>query len=164
MAEKTRFAGAHEHAIDDKGRTVLPVKVRAQLGESAFLAALDDCLGLFTGEGWDAVVERYQARIDDAVTDEDLDLASDAMRDFTMLSTEVSLDQQGRVVIPAALREAVGIDAPGPLVTFGVGDRAEIWNPERYAATRTADAAARRSAKRRGLQRTPAERARLAQQ
>ena len=82
---------------------------------------------------------------------------------FTMLSTEVNLDQQGRVVIPASLREAVGIDIPGPLVTFGVGDRAEIWNPERYAATRTADAAARRSAKRRGLQRTPAERARLAE-
>jgi MraZ protein len=163
MADKTRFAGAHEHAIDDKGRTVLPVKVRAQLGESAFIAALDDCLGLFTAEGWDDVVERYQARVDDAVTDDDLDLAMDALRDFTMQSAEVTLDQQGRVVIPVALREAVGIESPGPLVTYGVGDRAEIWNPERFAASRTPDSEARRSAKRRGLQRTAAERARLAE-
>jgi len=167
MAEqRTRFVGTHTHAIDDKGRTVLPVKIRAQLGETAILAKLDDCVGLFTPESWDDVFERLQLQVDEAETDEDLDIAMQALRLFTSESVEVTPDQQGRIVIPASLREAA--DLQGELVSHGLVTRTEIWNRSRFEALNTpTDPNQEQRARigiRRGLQRTPAERARLAEQ
>ena len=44
MAEqRTRFVGTHEHGLDDKGRMVLPAKIRAQLGETGMIAMADGC-------------------------------------------------------------------------------------------------------------------------
>jgi len=163
MAEKrTRFVGAHPHAIDDKGRTVLPAKIRNQLGETAILARLDDCVGLFNPEDWDDVAERLQLAVDEAETDAELRVAMRALRMFTSESVEVSPDQQGRIVIPATLREHA--DLNGELVSHGVVTRTEIWNRERfYAANQAMDETEEEEARygvRKGLQRSPAERAR----
>src|SRR3954469_17134500 len=64
MAEqRSRFVGIYEHGIDDKGRMVLPSRVRGQLGETGMLGMLDGCLGLWTLDGFDTVADELDARV-----------------------------------------------------------------------------------------------------
>ena len=58
--QRPRFVGTYEHGLDDKGRMVLPAKIRAQLGETGMVAKLDGCLGLWTLDGFDVA---YQVTI-----------------------------------------------------------------------------------------------------
>jgi MraZ protein len=156
MAEhRTRFLGTYEHGIDEKGRMVLPAKIRAQLGETAILAKLDDCIGLFTPEGFDKVAARFEDALDEAEeTDDEIAIrkALKALRRFTADATEVTPDQQGRIVVPAVLRSYAGLE--GEVVTNGVLRRAEIWARARWIADEDeSDAEVARTATRRGLTR-----------
>jgi MraZ protein len=125
MAEqRTRFVGTHEHGLDDKGRMVLPSKIRAQLGESGMVGMLDGCLGLWTIEGFDTISDALAARVD---ADE---APMSALRQFMAFAVEVTPDQQGRVVIPQHLREYAGLGSE--VVVNGRRDRAEIWDKTRW--------------------------------
>ncbi len=52
------------------------------------------------------------------------------MRDFVRFifgnATEVELDKQGRILLPAMLRETVGIEKE--VIVMGVGNKVEIWD------------------------------------
>jgi MraZ protein len=45
-------------------------------------------------------------------------------------ATDVAPDRQGRVLLPAYLREYAGID--GEAIIIGLHDHLEIWNPDRW--------------------------------
>lgn len=47
----------------------------------------------------------------------------------------VEVDKQGRILIPAALKEFAALQKD--VVLIGVGNRAEIWSKERYDGTVT---------------------------
>ena len=47
------------------------------------------------------------------------------------MAAACEIDKQGRILIPAVLREATGLVKEATLI--GVGDRIEIWNPEALA-------------------------------
>ena len=127
MAEqRTRFVGTHEHGLDDKGRMVLPAKIRAQLGETGMVAMADDCLGLWTIEGFDAIADRLAAAV------EAREAEPVVLRKFMAYACEVTPDQQGRVVIPQVLREYAALGSE--VVVNGRRDRAEIWAKERWEA------------------------------
>jgi MraZ protein len=127
MAEqRSRFVGIYEHGVDDKGRMVLPSRVRAQLGETGMLGMLDDCLGLWTVEGFDTVSDELLARV---AADE---VTMNAFRTFTAYAAEISPDAQGRVVIPQRLRDYAGIT--NEVVINGRVDRAEIWDKAAWDA------------------------------
>ena len=125
MAEqRTRFVGLYEHGLDDKGRMVLPSKIRAQLGETGMVAMADGCLGLWTIDGFDGISDQLAAKVD---ADE---ATMRALRLFTAFAAEVTPDQQGRVVIPGRLREYAGLGSE--VVVNGRRDRAEIWAKDRW--------------------------------
>jgi MraZ protein len=127
MAEhRTRFTGTHEHGLDDKGRMVLPAKIRAQLGESGMVGMADGCLGLWTIDGFDEIADRLAAAV------EAREAESSVLRKFMAYSFEVTPDQQGRVVIPQVLRDYAGLGSE--VVVNGRRDRAEIWAKERWEA------------------------------
>ncbi len=156
MAEqRPRFLGTHPHGIDEKGRMVLPAKIRAQLGETAILAKLDRCIGLFTPDEFERVAGRFEDALDEAelADDEDaMEKALLALRRFTADASEVTPDQQGRIVVPAVLREYAGLT--DQVVTNGVLRRAEIWSKERWEADEAAsDTEVARTARTRGLTR-----------
>ena len=165
MAEhRTRFLGTYPHGIDEKGRMVLPAKIRAQLGETAILAKLDDCIGLFTPEEFDRVADRFEDALDEAEElgdDVAIRKALKALRRFTADATEVTPDQQGRIVVPAVLRDYAGLR--GEVVTNGVLRRAEIWARDRWMADEDAsDVEVASTATRKGLTRgRPRDRADL---
>ena len=50
---------------------------------------------------------------------------------FNAYKKDVSPDKQGRIQLSADLRRLAGIE--GRAVIIGNGNRAEIWNPDRFA-------------------------------
>lgn len=133
MAEqRTRFVGTHEHGLDDKGRMVLPAKIRAQLGETGMVGMADGCLGLWTVEGFDVIADRVAEKVEAGET------STAVLRKFMAFAAEVTPDQQGRVVIPQPLREYAGLGSE--VVVNGRRDRAEIWAKERWDALVSPDA------------------------
>ncbi len=120
MAEqRTRFVGTYEHGLDDKGRMVLPSKIRAQLGETAMVAMADDCLGLWTLDGFDAIAAELAHMV------RTKEVEAKVLRKFMAFAAEVTPDQQGRIIIPHALRVHAGLGSE--VVVNGRHDRAEIW-------------------------------------
>lgn len=151
MAEqRAQFIGTHEHGLDDKGRMVLPAKIRAQLGESGVIAKLDGCLGLWTHEGFLEVATAFEDAVEDATTEDEREEARDAMRLFVGDAVEISPDQQGRIVINATLREYAGLGSD--VVIKGLIRRAEIWDRDIWhAKAARGDAAVVRQMRQLGL-------------
>jgi MraZ protein len=122
-----RFFGRYEHALDAKGRVILPARFRASFGPQAFLTQYQDrCLALWTPDEFEqqmADMERLQGQ-----GPSERNLA----RLWASGSTEVEIDRQGRFAIPAYLREFAGLDT-GVLVN-GAINRVELWNPSEWAS------------------------------
>jgi MraZ protein len=119
------FIGEYQHTIDEKGRLAMPVKFRSKLAEGAVVTkGLDDCLSVYTQEEWAVLAEKLS----------NLPLTQAASRAFARLmlagATQVTIDKQGRVNIPAYLREYAGIK--GQVVVAGLYSRVEIWSQQNW--------------------------------
>ena len=125
------FTGEYRHTVDDKGRIAVPAKFRVQLGAGAVVSRwLDECLAIHTQAGWDELATKVAAL---PITDQN----SRRFQRFVFAgAAEVELDRQGRVLLPAPLRESVGLEREAVLV--GSRDHAEIWAPDRWDAYRKA--------------------------
>ena len=119
------FTGEYRHTVDDKGRLAVPSKFRAQL-ESGLVVSrwLDACLAIHTRTGWEALAEKVAGL---AITDQAARLFS---RFIFANAVDTNLDGQGRVLVPAYLREAIDLGADA--VVVGARDHAEIWAPDRW--------------------------------
>lgn len=126
MADTRKFVGIYEHGLDATGRMVLPAKIRARLGESGMLTLADGCLGLWTQEGFGEVADELERDV------KEKRVPVEALRVFMALAAEVTPDQQGRIVIPQALRDRAGLGSE--VVITGRSQRAEIWPKERWDA------------------------------
>lgn len=119
------FTGEYNHSIDAKGRLIVPAKFREQLGnEFVVTKGLDGCLFVYSEEKW--------ARIEESLKEKPL-TSKDArkfLRFFFAGAATCEVDKQGRILLPANLREYAGIDKD--VVSVGVFDRVEIWNKERW--------------------------------
>ena len=119
------FTGEYRHTVDDKGRIAVPAKFRAQLAEGAFVSRwLDGCLAIHTRAGWEALAEKVEG----------LQIADEGSRLFQRFifagAFEAEVDRQGRILVPAYLREAAALDTDA--VVVGSRDHAEIWAPSRW--------------------------------
>lgn len=123
------FTGEYRHAVDDKGRLAIPARFRAQLEGGAVLSRwIDGCLAIHTRGGWDALAARVASV---PVTDPAGRLFE---RQIFGGAVEAEMDRQGRVLVPAYLREEMGIAAEALVV--GVRDHGEIWAPDRWTTYR----------------------------
>jgi len=125
------FTGEYRHSVDDKGRIAVPAKFRTQLEDGAVISRwLDACLAIHTRAGWDLLATKVAG----------LPITDAAARLFQRYvfagAFEAGLDRQGRVVVPAYLREWAGLH--GEAVVVGSRDHAEIWAPPRWDDYRTA--------------------------
>ncbi len=119
------FVGTFEHSLDDKGRVVLPVTFRSHLAERGFASQFDNCLGVWTEEGFSDVAKRLTEKIREGLAPQD------AMRAFSANAAEVKPDSQGRILLPQRLRDFAGLDRD--VVVIGAIDRIEIWDSARWA-------------------------------
>jgi MraZ protein len=116
------FTGEYRHSVDDKGRIAVPARFRAQLDDGAFVSKwVDGCLAIFPRSGWDELAEKVSA----------LRLADADARTFSRFlfasAFEVGLDRQGRLVVPAGLRDWAKLE--NEAVVVGSRDHLEIWSP-----------------------------------
>lgn len=125
------FTGEYRHTVDDKGRLAIPARFRAQLEGGAVLSRwIDGCLAIHTRSGWDALSAKVSSV---ALTDPAGRLFERAIFAGAL---EAEMDKQGRVLVPAYLRDEMGIRAEA--LVIGVRDHGEIWAPDRWQGYRKA--------------------------
>jgi MraZ protein len=125
------FTGEYRHTVDDKGRIAVPVKFRSQLDPGSMISGwLDDCLAIHPKAVWDDLSAKIAAL---PFTDQKSRLFQ---RFVFSHAVEVELDKQGRVLLPAYLRDSVGLETEA--VVVGSRDHAEIWAPKRWEDYRRA--------------------------
>jgi len=120
-----RFFGRYEHTLDGKGRVILPAKFRAPFAAGGYLTQhLDGCLALWTPSEFEIQGRQMQERA--TVSRRDRNLA----RMWASASGEVDVDRQGRMAIPAPLRQYAALQ--GDVLVLGANDRVELWDPARW--------------------------------
>jgi len=113
--------GEFQHTLDDKGRVTIPVKFREGLGASFVMTrGLDQCLFVYPQSEWQILEDKLKTL---PLTRAD---ARSFVRFFFSGATECELDKQGRINIPATLREYAKLERD--CVVIGVSDRVEVWN------------------------------------
>jgi len=131
------FIGEYQHSIDGKGRMAIPAKFRQTLKKGAIVTrGLDNCLFVYTPEEWKKLVERLSG----------LPLSQGKSRAFSRLmlagAMDVSLDSQGRILIPEYLRKFARIKKDTTIA--GLHNRLEVWETaswEKYKAETEKDSA-----------------------
>ena len=120
-----RFFGRYEHTLDGKGRVILPAKFRAPFAVGGYLTQYTDgCLSLWTPEQFDQQMENMKERAATSKQDRNL------VRLWASTSHELEIDRQGRMAIPARLRDYAGLVAD--VLLLGAIDRVELWNRQTW--------------------------------
>ena len=119
------FKGEYNHTVDTKGRLIVPAKFREILGDVFVVTkGLDGCLFMYPNSEWEKIEEKFR----------EIPLTGKDARKFTRFffgsAADCELDKQGRVLIPANLREYAGLGKE--VVLIGVLNRIEVWSKERY--------------------------------
>lgn len=119
------FTGEFDHNVDKKGRMCIPVKFREDLGEKFMICkGLDGnaCLYIYPMSEWQKLDEKIQSM--------PVIKSRQLQRFIYPGASEVECDSQGRILIPAKLREYAGLESTVTVV--GVSHRAEVWNTESW--------------------------------
>lgn len=128
------FLGSYLFQMDEKGRVALPAAFRREAADQRFILmqAYRPSLALYPEGEWAVVQDRLREL-----------LAHNPKARMYVLSimssaVEVVPDSQGRILIPARLKEAAELEGPVQLV--GSIDKIEIWNPKRFEEALSAEA------------------------
>ena len=119
------FMGEYQHNIDDKGRMIIPAKLRDHLGSTFIMTrGLDQCLFVYPMDQWEKLEQKLQS----------LPLMKADARAFTRFffsgASECEWDKQGRVNIPNHLREYAKLEKECMVV--GVQNRVEVWSKDAW--------------------------------
>ena len=116
--------GEYRHTIDAKGRLFIPASLRKELGQTFHVTVgQDHCLSVYSDESWAAFMAKLKELSYNEVK---------KLRALFAYAADCEPDSQGRILIPAKLREYAGLTKE--VVVVGSFDRAEIWSAERWAA------------------------------
>lgn len=115
------FLGQYERSLDDKSRVAIPAELRAGLGTGAVLTrSFDHCLCIYPAAKWEALAQAI----------DDLPQVRTEVRSLARAifggAVPIEFDRQGRIIIPAFLREYA--DLHGEVMVVGVHSRVEIWD------------------------------------
>lgn len=120
------MTGTYFHSMDKKGRINFPVKLREQIGETFWISrgTTEKCLTVYSKEGWEDIMRQIGG-----LKGPD---GEKLRRWFCSGAVEVTPDQQGRVLIPVALRNHAGLGVEDNVAVIGAGRKAEIWKRETW--------------------------------
>lgn len=115
------FLGTFSPKLDEKGRLILPAKFRDELAEGLVMTrGQDRCVYVFSNPEFQDLHDRIRQA---PVTSKQ---ARDYLRLLLSGAHDEVPDKQGRVTIPAQLRQYAGLGRE--LAVIGAGSRAEIWD------------------------------------
>jgi MraZ protein len=121
------FFGTYTPKLDDKGRLFLPAKFRDELAEGLVVTrGQERCLTVWSLADFTQMTDRLR----------EAPVTNKGTRDYVRMlfaaaSQEVP-DKQGRIGIPAVLREYASLRRD--VMVIGAMNRVEIWDPESWAA------------------------------
>ena len=117
------MTGQYAHTIDAKGRLFIPAKLRQELGDTFHVTVgQDHCLSVYSDESWAAFMEKLKGMSYNEIK---------RLRGLFAYGADCEPDAQGRILLPAKLREYADLDKD--VVVIGSFDRVEIWNAQRWA-------------------------------
>lgn len=125
------LTGEYRNTIDEKGRILIPSKLRTALGDQNTLVitrAVENCLWLMLP----SFFENIRKKIMDgpgAMFDANLRLLQ---RRIIAPAMECEIDRSGRLLIPPQLRESIGLSVREEAVLLGIGTYLELWNLSSY--------------------------------
>jgi MraZ protein len=115
------FLGTHAPKLDDKGRMFLPAKYREELaGGVVITRGQERCLFVFPREEFARITEKLRNA---PMTDK---AARDYMRVLFSGASDQLPDRQGRISVPAGLRDYAGLQRDCTVI--GANARLEIWD------------------------------------
>ena len=120
--------GEYKHKIDDKNRISLPSKFRKELGKKVIISAgLDNCLSVYPTQQWKKIAETVSS----------LGIGQSSTRAlnrfFLSSAHEVSIDSNGRVLLPETLKNYAEIEDTKAVFT-GVHTHVELWDENKWNA------------------------------
>jgi MraZ protein len=123
------FLGEYTHSIDDKGRLTVPAKFRGDLAKGLVVTrGFDTNLMVFTMDGWNELAQKIAHK----------PLSDPSTRAFRrrVFSGAIDLtpDRQGRILLPANLREFAELDSEA--VIIGMYSYLEIWGVDSWKPVR----------------------------
>jgi MraZ protein len=123
------MTGEFRAALDDKGRLLIPTKLRSEIaGDTVILTkGIDRCLWLFSNPKWEIFSKTVQESVG-MFNQRDLMI----QRRIIGSALELDVDKAGRVGISSLLREHAGLSKD--CVVVGIRNYLEIWDEAAYAA------------------------------
>jgi len=132
---KVHFRGINNIALDAKGRMAMPARFRERLLESCggrlvVTVDRDHCLLVYPLPEWEVIESKLielpslnkQARL--------------LQRLLIGHATELEMDGQGRILLPAMLRDFAGLTKKAVLI--GQGKKLEIWDEDTWSESQEA--------------------------
>ena len=122
------MTGEFLYALDEKGRLMVPAKVRAEITGNVMILTrgVDRCLWLFPAEVWRhcsqnlATLSPFQAN------------ARLIQRRILAPAQEVEIGRSGRIAVPQSLRQFAGLEKDCTIL--GMDNYLEIWDVATYAS------------------------------
>jgi MraZ protein len=129
------FRGLQSASVDDKGRLKLPALVRQRLEDQyrdlhVFITSIDgEAAKIYPLKEWEVVEARLREKSPDG------NIADGEVKDKILFQTqrfgaEETLDNQGRILVPAVLREAAGMR--GEVKILWQSNHLLVLNAERF--------------------------------
>ena len=128
------FRGVQHINMDAKGRLAMPARQREPLmaqGDGQLVATIDtqsQCLFLYPLPVWEKIEQEIQ----------ELPALNPAVKRFQRLvigyATDLELDGNGRILLPAPLREYAALEKK--VVLVGQGKKLELWSEDLWLAER----------------------------
>ncbi len=121
------ITGQFHNALDEKGRLSVPQRLRSAIAGTQLVITrgIDNCLWVFPPDEWQGI------------SDSLMDAASPFTKKARLLqrriiapAQEIEIDKAGRITIPQALKEAVGLRKD--CIILGIKKYIEIWDVEEY--------------------------------
>lgn len=117
--------GEYEHSVDAKGRVAVPAKFRPQLETGLVVTrGFERCLLVYPLQEWASLAQRVSAV-------SFLQAEARQLRRLLFASAfDTELDRQGRILLPAPLREYASI--VDTAIVAGMNTYFEIWAKESW--------------------------------
>ena len=123
------FSGEYRFTLDSKKRINIPSGIRKMLppesdGTLVFTRGFEGCVYVFPNDEWKRLTQKLNT----------LDSFNVKVRDFIRMfigpAHKISMDNQGRVLLPDSILEMAKIQKD--LLLLGSLNKWELWNPEIY--------------------------------
>lgn len=125
------FRGINRLNIDGKGRLAMPARYRSALEGDNWVVTIDTedkCLLLYPTSHWQVIEKELQAW-------PSFDMKARRIQRLLIgHATDIELDAQARLLLPALLRDYAALDKC--VVMIGQGNKFELWNDEIWESKR----------------------------